>query len=80
MEVRGLWKVKGDFMGGPFVSHARVDEVNQRVIVAEVFVYAPDKLKRNLIRQIEASLYTLRLPQDKEVLVSTEKNDSIKNN
>ena len=66
--------------GGPFVSHARVDEVNQRVIVAEVFVYAPDKLKRNLIRQIEASLYTLRLPQDKEVLVSTEKNDSIKNN
>lgn len=80
MEVRGLWKVKGDFMGGPFVSHARVDEVNQRVIVAEVFVYAPDKLKRNLIRQIEASLYTLRLPQDKEVVVSTEKNDSIKNN
>lgn len=62
LEARGLWKMKGDFMGGPFVSHARVDTVNQRVVVAEVFVFSPDKLKRNLIRQMEASLYTLRLP------------------
>lgn len=61
-EVRGLWRIKGDFMGGPFVSHARVDKANGRVIVAEVFVYSPDKMKRNLMRQMEASLYTLRLP------------------
>ena len=61
-EARGLWRIKGDFMGGPYVSHARVDEVNQRVIVAEIFVYSPDKMKRNLVRRMEASLYTLRLP------------------
>lgn len=65
LEARGLWRVKGDFMGGPFVAHARVDRANQRVIVVEVFVYSPDKMKRNLIRQLEASLYTLKLPNSK---------------
>ena len=61
-EARGLWRVKGDFMGGPFVSHTRVDTINNRVVTAEVFVYSPNKLKRNLIRMLEASLYTLKLP------------------
>lgn len=65
MEARGLWRMKGDFMGGPYVSHTRLDKKNKRIITAEVFVYSPDKLKRNLIRQMEASLYTLRLPDEK---------------
>lgn len=64
-EARGLWHIKGDMMGGPFVSHSRVDKTNGRVIVAEVFIYSPDKLKRNLMRQMEASLYTLKLPTEK---------------
>ncbi len=74
LEARGLWRVKADMMGGPFVSHARVDTVNNRVVVAEVFVYSPDTRKRDLIRQMEASLYTLRLPGEK----ATQANDSIK--
>ncbi|WP_321330686.1 DUF4837 family protein [uncultured Bacteroides sp.] len=64
LEVRGLWRVKGDFMGGPFVSHVRLDKTNQRIIVAEIFVYSPDKMKRNLVRMLEASLYTLKLPDE----------------
>lgn len=63
-EARGLWKVTGDMMGGPYVSQARVDTVNNKVIVEEIFVYSPDRAKRNLVRQMEASLYTLRLPSD----------------
>lgn len=63
-ELRGLWKMVGDKMGGPFVSHAILDEKNQRVIVAEGFVYAPESSKRNYIRQLEAALYTLRLADD----------------
>ena len=65
--ARGLWFVQGDRMGGPFVSHSRVDEVNGRVIVAEAFIYAPEALKRDLIRRMEAALYTLQLPQQEEV-------------
>ena len=65
--MRGLWKMVGDMMGGPFVSHVRLDEKNQRVVVAEGFVYAPETDKRNFIRRIEAALYTLRLPGEYDV-------------
>lgn len=74
MEARGLWHVKGDMMGGPFVSHARIDRVNSRVVVVEGFVYAPEKLKRNLMRMMEASLYTLKFPyedNEQDILVDT---------
>ncbi|MDL2255784.1 DUF4837 family protein [Parabacteroides sp. OttesenSCG-928-G06] len=64
--LRGLWRVQGDQMGGPFVSHARLDEVNNRVVVVEGFVYAPETDKRNIIRRIEAALYTLRLPGEED--------------
>ena len=64
--MRGLWRVQGDMMGGPFVSHTRLDEQNNRVIVTEGFVYAPETEKRNFIRRIEAALYTLRLPGEFE--------------
>lgn len=70
LEARGLWRIKGDYMGGPYVSHMRLDRPNQRIIVSEIFVYSPDKLKRNLVRQLEASLYTLRLPGSKKADVA----------
>lgn len=70
LEARGLWRIKGDFMGGPYVSHVRLDRANQRIIVTEIFVYSPDKLKRNLVRQMEASLYTVKLPNSRQVEVT----------
>lgn len=66
-EARGLWYMENDMMGGPFVSHARVDRPNGRVVVVEAFVYAPEKKKRDLMRQMEASLYTLNLPQEQQI-------------
>lgn len=64
METRGLWQMENDGMGGPFVSHSRVDTVSNTVIVVEGFVYAPEKMKRGLIRRVEGSLYTLCLPDE----------------
>ena len=63
--VRGLWYMENDMMGGPFVSHAVVDELNNRVIVVEAFVYAAGQKKGKFMRKLEASLYTLKLPADK---------------
>lgn len=63
-EARGLWEMKNDNMGGPFVAHARVDREKGRVVVVEGFVYRPGKLKRDLIRKLHAALYTLVFPQD----------------
>lgn len=61
MELRGLWEVTGDNMGGPFVSHTQIDEANQRVVTVEAFIYAPGKDKRTLMRSLESVLYTLEL-------------------
>lgn len=64
-EIRGLWKIlDGEAMGGPYVSHTRLDQVNGRVVTAEAFIYAAGQKKRNALRQAEAILYTLQLPQD----------------
>ena len=64
-EVRGLWKIlDGEAMGGPYVSHTRLDQVNGRVVTVETFLYAAGQKKRTALRQAEAILYTLQLPQD----------------
>ena len=60
-EMRGLWRVENDFMGGPYVALSELDVANQRVINAFGFVYAPSKEKRNLLRQVEAMIYSLKL-------------------
>ena len=79
-EITGLWKmVNGGSMGGPFYSHTRLDEINQRVITVEGFVFAPGTKKRNHIRFLEAVLFTAKLPQDinslKEVSVVADKKE-----
>ena len=66
VETRGLWKMlDGEAMGGPFVSLTRLDQVNGRVVTAEVFLYAPGQKKRNAVRQLEAILYTLQMPNER---------------
>jgi len=66
METRGLWKIiDGEAMGGPFVLLTRLDQVNGRVVTAETFLFAAGQKKRNALRQSEAILYTLKMPQDK---------------
>ncbi len=60
MEVRGLWELHNGFMGGPFVALVRVDTAESKVVVSEVFVYNPEGQKRDLMRQLEGCLRTLK--------------------
>jgi len=60
-EMRGLWRVQNDFMGGPYIALSELDAANQRVITAYAYVYAPSKDKRNYLRQVEAMIYSLKL-------------------
>lgn len=60
-EVRGLWCMEGDAMGGPFVSRFFYDEKRDRAIVTEAFVYGPNQKKRNVFRQLDAMSYSLRI-------------------
>lgn len=64
-ETRGLWKMfAGESMGGPFVSLTRIDEANMRIITIEGFVFAPGKDKRNPLRQMDAMVYSVKLPHE----------------
>jgi len=66
VETRGLWKIlDGEAMGGPWVSLTRLDQVNGRVVTAETFLFASGQKKRNALRQAEAILYTLKMPNEK---------------
>ena len=66
VETRGLWKMlDGEAMGGPFVSLTRLDQVNGRVVTAEAFLFAPGQKKRNAMRQAEAILYSLKMPNER---------------
>lgn len=53
LEVRGLWKMENDFMGGPFYSLTVVDEARGRLITVEGYAYAPYFDKRPYIREVE---------------------------
>lgn len=60
-QLRGLWDVHTHPMGGPFISLSTVDEVRNRVITVEGYVYAPRLDKRNYLRQVEALLLTFNI-------------------
>src|SRR5690625_7716207 len=45
-KAEGIWEIEGDFLGGPFVSYAILDEDNQEVVYIDGFVYSPEKKKK----------------------------------
>jgi hypothetical protein len=58
-ELRGLWQVEGDFMGGPYVNYSLVDAQKNRVICIDGYVYAPKFDKREFLREQEALIKTI---------------------
>lgn len=61
IETRGLWEVKGDFMGGPFLNYTIADTLNKRVLTIDAYVYNPQDEKRNMLLQLEAIIYSLKI-------------------
>ena len=57
--LKGLWSLENGFMGGPFITLVTRDEVNERFVMLDGFIYAPNDDKRELLRQVEAILYTV---------------------
>lgn len=65
VEMRGLWSVQYDFMGGPFVSYTTINPDTNMVVTIEFYVYSPKpgKPKRNLMKQLESLIYSVKFPQ-----------------
>jgi len=61
IELRNLWKVENDFMGGPFISYSMIDEKHNKVINIDGFIYAPQVDKRDYLRQVEAILNSVQM-------------------
>lgn len=66
MLLKGLWVAENDFMGGPFVLNVVLDEKNNRVIYMMGYVYAPESAKRNMLRQVESILASMKLDYDEK--------------
>ncbi|SRX52608.1 DUF4837 family protein [Aequorivita sp. CIP111184] len=60
-ETKGTWEVKGDWMGGPFVNYAVLDEKNNRYLILEGFTYAPAVAKRDLQFELESILNSAKI-------------------
>ena len=60
VETRGMWRVEHDFMAGPYVAYTFINPVTKELTTLFGYVYKPNKDKRNLLRQVEALLYSTR--------------------
>ena len=60
-EVRGLWKMVGHTMGGPFITYVIEDTINKRFLVADGYVYAPSLEKRKYIFELESLIKSIKI-------------------
>ncbi len=61
LEMKGLWQMAGDAMGGPFVCCAVLDSARSRIVVADGFIYAPGKKKEQLMQRMEQVVKTINI-------------------
>lgn len=59
VQIKGLWRMENNFMGGPFISLTTVDTANQRIVTAEGYVFCPQFDKRDYLYEVEAMIKSL---------------------
>ncbi|MCB9168790.1 MAG: DUF4837 family protein [Flavobacteriales bacterium] len=59
--MHGLWGMEGAKMGGPFVQLSMVDSAHQRVVCADGYLFSPQFDKREAMRDLEATCWSLRI-------------------
>lgn len=60
IETRGLWRVFGDFMGGPFVCYTLLSPDRTTIVETVGFVYCPRFDKRDYLMQVEGICNSIR--------------------
>lgn len=64
VEMRGMWRVVNDFMGGPFVSYTFANPRSGQLVTVEGYYYEPNQKKRNQMLQLEAIAYSLKFVEE----------------
>lgn len=61
VETRGVWRMEGDVMGGPFLSYLIQSPDRRSIILATGFIYGPGlQSKREVMQQLELILRGVR--------------------
>ncbi len=60
VQLNGLWQTEHSYMGGPYVTLSMVDTKRGQNVTGMGFVFYPNRDKRQMIRQLEAILYTMK--------------------
>lgn len=60
MELRGCWRLYGDFMGGPFVAYAALAPDQKHVVLMVGYVYCPRFGKRDYLMQVESICHSIK--------------------
>lgn len=56
LEIKGLWKMKNAFMGGPFITHFIQDTTRNRILAIEGFLFNPGEDKRDKMQLVQLVL------------------------
>ncbi len=64
-ELRGIWEMENDFMGGPFFNYTLLNAATNEIIMIDAFVFAPGKEKRDYMQQLDHIVKTARLVASK---------------
>lgn len=61
IELRGIWDMRNDFMGGPFQSFLFLNEDTNKLLFVDAFAYAPADDKRNHMIKLNHIVNTIEL-------------------
>ncbi len=62
-EYRGLWKLKNNTRGGPFLGYAFIDKAQKRFYYIEGFLYAPNEKQKRPMFELETILRSFKVKQ-----------------
>ena len=61
LETKSTWEVENAFMAGPFINYIIEDKINNRLLVAEGFTFAPSVEKRDHMFELEAIIRSIKI-------------------
>ena len=73
VEVRGVWDLVNDFMGGPFIGYLIHDKADNQLLYIEGFIHAPSTTKRKFMERIEHILRNTKFGNSSTTTTNSEK-------
>ncbi len=71
-ELRGIWDLKNDFMGGPFIGYLIHNKETNELLYVDGFVHAPTTTKRKFMQQVEHILRNTKFGKSEETAATGE--------